>query len=126
MPNILYFIASASSSCRAHVCLNWKIKSTRLVLVCKVDALNFPITFYDPQLNETGFCVPHRPCVPLLHKANMTKNNTLHEIIVSIPLNMQLNGWWTCTYGTNNERAVTEVTLQDFPSNSINGKFNTF
>ncbi|XP_071177431.1 uncharacterized protein [Mytilus edulis] len=112
---------TAAPSCRGHICLNWKIQNTRLVLICKVDALDFAITFYDPFDQETGFCVPYEPCIPLLHKAKITKNHTLHEIIVSIPLQMQLNGWWTCTYGDNNARAVTEVTLQNVPLQTING-----
>ncbi|CAG2223304.1 unnamed protein product [Mytilus edulis] len=115
---------TASSPCGAHICLNWKIQNNRLVLICKVDALNFPITFYDPFYKETGFCVPHEPCISLLQRASITKNNTRHEIVLTIPLKIQLNGWWTCKYGDNNERAITEVTIQNDPlktSNLING-----
>lgn len=116
---------TVSKSCRAHVCLTWKIQNASLVLICKVNALNLPITFYDPFNNETGFCVPHAPCHSLLQRAVIEKNNTLDEIIFKIPLKMQLNGWWTCKYGDNNERAVTEVTLQDIPSNAISDNRNS-
>lgn len=91
-------------------------------MICKVDALNFPITFYDPFNTETGFCVPDQPCHSLLDKAKITKNNSQHEYIFTIPLEIQLNGRWICTYGDNNEKAATEVTIQDIPS--TNGMCN--
>lgn len=116
-----FLFVAAAPSCGNHICLNWKIQNTRLVLICKVDALNFVITLYDPIGQETGFCVPYEPCISLLHKANITKNYTLHEIIVTIPLTIKLNGRWTCTYGVDNLRAVTEVTLQNMQSGRING-----
>ncbi|CAG2242654.1 ATG6 [Mytilus edulis] len=117
-----YFLGS--TSCQA-VCLTWKTENSSLVLICKVDALNFAITFFGPRKNETGFCLPYAPCHSLLDKADIEKiklNDTTDEIIFKIPLNMQLNGLWTCQYGDKNHEAVTKVTLQDIPSNMINGK----
>lgn len=112
----------------SHVCLTWKIQNSSLVLICRVDTKNnFPITFYDPFHNETGFCV-HVKCQSLLPNAVIktidTTNTviTLQEIVFTIPLKVQLNGWWTCTHGHNNSEAVTEVTIQDIHLNTNSGK----
>lgn len=96
-------------------------------MICKVDALNFPITIFGPFKNETGFCIPYASCHALLEEAVIEKvklNDTTDEVIFKIPLKTQLNGLWTCQYGDKNHEAVTEVTLQDIPSNKISGKEN--
>lgn len=47
----------------------------------------------------------------------MSKNTTSQEIVLTVPLDIPHNGWWTCRYGANNEIALTEVTLHN---NSLN------
>lgn len=103
-----------------HICLTWKVLGNRLVLICKVNAWNLPITFFNPLKNETGFCTPHIPkCHTLDPDTVISKNTTSQEIVLTVPLDRPHNGWWTCKYGANNEIALTEVTLNN---NSLNDK----
>lgn len=115
-PSVLDIISFLDAkSCSAHVCLTWKTQNSSLVLICKVEveyALHLPVSFIGPFKEELGACVPHVPCywttVPaVIQKINIS--DTLNEFIFTTPFQTQLNGLWTCEYGHNNERAITEV-----------------
>lgn len=117
-----------AKSCSAHVCLTWKTQNSSLVLICKIEvkyALHFPVSFFDPFDKELGYCVPHVPCESTLNQSVIEKTNisdTVDEIVFKIPLKAKLNGLWTCKYGHNNGKAITEVTLQDIDLSAVTGK----
>lgn len=110
------FCILGTFSCRSHVCLNWKISSSELILTCKVDNLHLKVIIGDQYGNMQADCLPPRPfskCDPYYKNGSITQNPRTNETIYIVKgkIDNYINGNWTCRHGTRKDVAYVEVTV---------------
>lgn len=106
----LFSFIPASVSCGDHVCLSWKIRNGNLTITCKTNKLLFTVSFYHPLEEEQAFCTL-TTCHTSLSNSSISQNKTTRETLLTIPMDTQYDGWWSCKYGATNGEADVEVTL---------------
>ncbi|XP_063398898.1 uncharacterized protein LOC134683519 [Mytilus trossulus] len=110
------FCPCGTYSCRTHVCFNWKISSSELILTCKVDNLHLKVIIGDQYGNMQADCLPPRPfskCDPYYKNGSITQNPKTNETIYIVKgkIDNYINGNWTCRHGTRKDVAYVEVTV---------------
>ena len=109
------YIISGADVCNINICLTWRIQSDHLDLICRVNALNFPVEFWTNN-TEAGFCSQPKPspsCYPLHKDINLSQNTHTNVTILSLRrgISSKINGPWECRHGTNKDKAIVNVTI---------------
>ena len=110
------YMFSGSKSCTRHACLTWTVTAEYLILVCTVDSLQFPISFYNPKHKEQAHCFAPHPksdCKSYNKNANVTQILAQNETIFILQgqIDTSINGRWICEHGYNIAKAAVDVTV---------------
>lgn len=95
--------------------MTWNIDRENVTFQCKVNHLSMNVEFYNPILEEEGYCVmpiPNSECHPMHNNTMMQdlRTNTTF-LILQRHIDDRLNGPWKCLHGTNRDEAIVNITI---------------
>lgn len=111
-----YVLTRTIVSSDIRICLTVEVRKETIILKCKVNRLHFPVSFFNPAKKEEGYCLaplPFPKCFSIdIHNAISQDRQTNTTILtINRKIGSRDNGPWTCSHGTNRDRAVVNVTV---------------